>query len=86
MLSRSRRQLSLKAMSQIPRARVLQLAQHLGTSTTPAAPSSSVQQRRQSSTSGNSVKMSSQPDHPTLLIPGPIEFDDAVLQSMSHYR
>jgi alanine-glyoxylate transaminase/serine-glyoxylate transaminase/serine-pyruvate transaminase len=31
-------------------------------------------------------KMSSQPEHPTLLIPGPIEFDDAVLQSMSHYR
>lgn len=30
--------------------------------------------------------MSSQPSHPTLLIPGPIEFDDAVLQSMSHYR
>jgi len=30
--------------------------------------------------------MSSQPEHPTLLIPGPIEFDDAVLQSMSHYR
>ncbi|KAL3425822.1 alanine--glyoxylate aminotransferase [Phlyctema vagabunda] len=29
--------------------------------------------------------MSSQPSHPTLLIPGPIEFDDAVLQSMSHY-
>ncbi|KAL4905745.1 hypothetical protein BDW74DRAFT_151939 [Aspergillus multicolor] len=29
--------------------------------------------------------MSSQPAHPTLLIPGPIEFDDAVLQSMSHY-
>ncbi|KAI4167916.1 MAG: hypothetical protein LQ343_006786 [Gyalolechia ehrenbergii] len=29
--------------------------------------------------------MSSQPDHPTLLIPGPIEFDDEVLQSMSHY-
>ncbi|KYK55316.1 alanine--glyoxylate aminotransferase [Drechmeria coniospora] len=29
--------------------------------------------------------MSSQPPHPTLLIPGPIEFDDAVLQSMSHY-
>ncbi|MCJ1340205.1 hypothetical protein MMC09_005499 [Bachmanniomyces sp. S44760] len=32
-----------------------------------------------------SAKMSSQPEHPTLLIPGPIEFDDAVLQSMSHY-
>lgn len=29
--------------------------------------------------------MSSQPEHPTLLIPGPIEFDDAVLHSMSHY-
>ncbi|QSZ32985.1 hypothetical protein DSL72_002569 [Monilinia vaccinii-corymbosi] len=29
--------------------------------------------------------MSNQPAHPTLLIPGPIEFDDAVLQSMSHY-
>ncbi|EHL03451.1 putative Alanine--glyoxylate aminotransferase 1 [Glarea lozoyensis 74030] len=29
--------------------------------------------------------MSTQPEHPTLLIPGPIEFDDAVLQSMSHY-
>lgn len=33
-----------------------------------------------------SRKMSSQPAHPTLLIPGPIEFDDAVLQSMSHFR
>lgn len=30
--------------------------------------------------------MSNQPDHAALLIPGPIEFDDAVLQSMSHYR
>ncbi|CZS99289.1 related to several transaminases [Rhynchosporium agropyri] len=29
--------------------------------------------------------MSGQPNHPALLIPGPIEFDDAVLQSMSHY-
>jgi len=29
--------------------------------------------------------MSSQPNHPTLLIPGPIEFDDGVLQSMSHH-
>jgi len=33
-----------------------------------------------------SANMSSQPAHPTLLIPGPIEFDDAVLQSMSHFR
>lgn len=29
--------------------------------------------------------MSNQPSHPALLIPGPIEFDDEVLQSMSHY-
>ena len=27
-----------------------------------------------------------QPKHPTLLIPGPVEFDDAVLGAMSHYR
>jgi alanine-glyoxylate transaminase / serine-glyoxylate transaminase / serine-pyruvate transaminase len=32
------------------------------------------------------AKMSSQAPHPALLIPGPIEFDDEVLQSMSHYR
>ncbi|KAI9819423.1 MAG: hypothetical protein M1832_003986 [Thelocarpon impressellum] len=29
--------------------------------------------------------MAKQEEHPTLLVPGPIEFDDAVLQSMSHY-
>ncbi|KAL8654469.1 MAG: hypothetical protein Q9226_003428 [Calogaya cf. arnoldii] len=29
--------------------------------------------------------MSNQPEHPTLLIPGPVEFDDEVLQAMSHY-
>ncbi|KAI9796872.1 MAG: hypothetical protein M1833_005921 [Piccolia ochrophora] len=29
--------------------------------------------------------MSSQDSHPALLIPGPIEFDDRVLSSMSHY-
>lgn len=32
------------------------------------------------------VKMSTQPPHPALLIPGPIEFDDAVLNAMSHFR
>jgi len=32
------------------------------------------------------LKMSTQPEHPALLIPGPIEFDDAVLQAMSHFR
>jgi len=31
-------------------------------------------------------KMSNQAPHPALLIPGPIEFDDAVLTSMSHFR
>ncbi|KAL9080682.1 MAG: hypothetical protein Q9157_000569 [Trypethelium eluteriae] len=29
--------------------------------------------------------MSNQPPHPALLIPGPVEFDDEVLQSMGHY-
>ncbi|KAI4090322.1 MAG: hypothetical protein LQ339_008379 [Xanthoria mediterranea] len=29
--------------------------------------------------------MSNQPEHPALLIPGPVEFDDEVLQAMSHY-
>ncbi|KAK3072401.1 hypothetical protein LTR53_006894 [Teratosphaeriaceae sp. CCFEE 6253] len=37
------------------------------------------------SKSNTPAKMSSQPPHPTLLIPGPIEFDDEVLQSMSHF-
>lgn len=31
-------------------------------------------------------EMSSQAPHPTVLIPGPIEYDDAVLQSMAHFR
>lgn len=35
--------------------------------------------------SDTTAKMSSQAPHSTLLIPGPIEFDDAVLQSMSHF-
>lgn len=46
-------------------------------------PSSTTQNRRLST---STTTMSSQPPHATLLIPGPIEFDDAVLQSMSHYR
>jgi alanine-glyoxylate transaminase / serine-glyoxylate transaminase / serine-pyruvate transaminase len=29
---------------------------------------------------------STQAPHPTVLIPGPVEFDDAVLQAMSHPR
>ncbi|KKA27453.1 hypothetical protein TD95_005250, partial [Thielaviopsis punctulata] len=31
------------------------------------------------------ANMSTQPPHPLVLIPGPIEFEDAVLNSMSHY-
>jgi hypothetical protein len=34
----------------------------------------------------NNKMASTQANHPTLLVPGPIEFDDAVLQSMAHYR
>jgi alanine-glyoxylate transaminase/serine-glyoxylate transaminase/serine-pyruvate transaminase len=30
--------------------------------------------------------MSNQEPHPALLIPGPIEFEDDVLKSMSHFR
>lgn len=43
-------------------------------------------QIRALTTDNSPAKMSNQPEHPTLLIPGPIEFDDAVLNSMSHYR
>lgn len=82
----------------IPRAapgRLSQIAQHLAGGKSPyiaaqtASPADLAPpgtQRRLSTSSHNAAKMSSQPDHPTLLIPGPIEFDDAVLQSMSHYR
>lgn len=30
--------------------------------------------------------MPTQAAHPTILIPGPVEFDDAVLQAMAHPR
>ncbi|OAP60922.1 hypothetical protein AYL99_05924 [Fonsecaea erecta] len=41
-------------------------------------------QKRQLSTS-SAAKMSSQPPHASLLIPGPIEITDEVSQAMSHY-
>ena len=44
------------------------------------------QNTRPEQSAQNDVTMSSQPSHPTVLIPGPVEFDDEVLQSMSHYR
>ncbi|POR31734.1 Alanine--glyoxylate aminotransferase 1, partial [Tolypocladium paradoxum] len=49
------------------------------TKTIPGSQSAPQSRRRPLST------MSSQTPHPTLLIPGPIEFDDAVLHSMGHY-
>lgn len=78
----------------IPRAsagRLSQIAQHLAGSNTTSYNNTPAQPRRlatasSTSNTANTANMSSQPDHPTLLIPGPIEFDDAVLQSMSHYR
>ncbi|RYP06484.1 hypothetical protein DL764_003135 [Monosporascus ibericus] len=57
--------------------------QHPASSSTPIAFLSTTQSPGFSSSQPS--KMSSQPEHPALLIPGPIEFDDAVLQSMSHF-
>lgn len=34
----------------------------------------------------STATMSKQASHPAVLIPGPIEYDDRVLQAMSHYR
>lgn len=77
-----------------PQIRLSAVARHLVSSSTQnSAPSTSTTQSRSfnnsTAVSGiyeNQSKMSNQPAHPTLLIPGPIEFDDAVLQSMSHHR
>jgi len=53
------------------------------TAASPAQAPVSSQARRLST---STATMSSQPEHATLLIPGPIEFDDEVLKSMGHYR
>ncbi|KAI1297374.1 alanine--glyoxylate aminotransferase [Xylaria venustula] len=75
-------------VSNDPALRLSMISQHL-TGQPQAHSSSSSSPRRNlssySSSSSSLSNMSSQPSHPTLLIPGPIEFDDAVLQSMSHY-
>ncbi|KAI0378240.1 alanine--glyoxylate aminotransferase [Hypomontagnella monticulosa] len=83
--------LSKTASTSNPAARVSIISRHLlGGAQSPTNPNipisislSSPQSR--SFSSSTTANMSSQPEHPTLLIPGPIEFDDAVLQSMSHY-
>lgn len=72
-----------------PSSRIALVAQHLS-----LAPSITTAARAVSASPSTSsihrprslATMSTQPEHPTLLIPGPIEFDDAVLNSMSHYR
>jgi hypothetical protein len=70
------------------------LSQHIEPSSPfPVIPPSHSQQirnfsiaRRLSQEKETPVKMSNQEPHATLLIPGPIEFEDEVLKSMSHYR
>jgi len=47
---------------------------------------STTSQKQKEQRKENPANMSTQPPHPALMIPGPIEFDDAVLQAMSHYR
>ncbi|KAI0418718.1 alanine--glyoxylate aminotransferase [Xylaria grammica] len=77
-----------KVVANNPALRLSVISQHLtGQPQTSSGPSSFQSCSLSSSSSSLSPpsKMSSQPSHPTLLIPGPIEFDDAVLQSMSHH-
>jgi hypothetical protein len=75
-----------------PSARLSLITSHLNPSsptrvTQPPSPTSQRRRFSQSTESRNkSAEMSTQAPHPTLLIPGPIEFDDAVLRAMSHYR
>jgi hypothetical protein len=67
---------TLSAPSANPRLGLLQ--RHLApTFTSPSIPSPQHQ---------STAKMSSQAAHATLLIPGPIEFHDDVLNSMAHHR
>jgi len=58
-----------------------QQSRQFGTQTTPPPrkEEEAVQEKEQP------INMSTQPAHPTVLIPGPIEYDDEVLKSMSHY-
>ena len=52
----------------------------------PPAQEKKIEQQVKEAVSEPPKKMSNQPKHPALLIPGPIEFDDEVLNSMSHFR
>ncbi|TID13627.1 alanine--glyoxylate aminotransferase 1-like [Venturia nashicola] len=88
--------MSMRARTSTPPARLHLLQQHLASpscliphenssvpTTTP--PQARAYSSRTSTAEELSSKMSNQEPHPALLIPGPIEFDDAVLQAMSHY-
>ncbi|TLS25559.1 hypothetical protein PpBr36_07119 [Pyricularia pennisetigena] len=75
--------LSPSATTSPAASRLSQISYHL--SSPSRSNSTSATSSSSSDNSNNHSNMSSQPEHPTLLIPGPIEFDDAVLQSMSHY-
>ncbi|PQE10932.1 hypothetical protein CJF32_00007774 [Rutstroemia sp. NJR-2017a WRK4] len=71
-----------------PHARLSAISRHIDPNIADSSlqtPPTIQSRRLSSSKSSDNTKMSSQPDHPALLIPGPIEFDDAVLQSMSHF-
>ncbi|KAI0479056.1 alanine--glyoxylate aminotransferase [Xylariaceae sp. FL0804] len=68
-----------------PASRISIISQHLAGARSSALLSSSTSHQNRHLSSSQSSSMSSQPSHPTLLIPGPVEFDDAVLQSMSHF-
>lgn len=74
-----------KMASNNPASRLSIISQHFAAAQ-PQAPSGPSTYQARTFASSSPPKMSSQPSHSTLLIPGPIEFDDAVLQSMSHYR
>jgi hypothetical protein len=72
-----------------PHARLSAISRHIDPNIADSSlqtPPTIQSRRLSSSKSSDNTNMSSQPDHPALLIPGPIEFDDAVLQSMSHFR
>ena len=61
--------------------RLCQIAAHI-----PATNQSFSGQDSTPISSPSPAEMSTQVKHPTILIPGPVEFDDAVLQAMAHPR
>ncbi|KAK6510052.1 hypothetical protein TWF481_004765 [Arthrobotrys musiformis] len=64
-------------------ARLSQLNNHIPIASSGNNNISTVLRKFSTSTTTTENKMSAQAEHPTVLIPGPIEFDDAVLQAMA---